>query len=89
MSLRRFLNLVYFMYSRNMDKDGVKALNHLLESKWDHEMTEKEKKREQAFRMTLQKGGVKVQRDLVDRFGQQPVQRQAPRMPKLVGAVKQ
>lgn len=85
MSLRRFLNFVYHMYSRDMDKDGRKALDHILEAKWDHEMTPAEKKRETAFRMTLQRGGVSVQRDLVDRFGQQPVKRTAPRMPTLVG----
>ncbi len=86
MSLRRFLNLVYHMYARGMDKDEKKALDHLLESKWQHEMTPGERKREEAFRLTLQKGGVQVQRDLVDRLSQTPQKRVAPRMPTLMGA---
>lgn len=88
MSLRRFLNLVYHMHAVDLDADGRKALDHMLEAKWDHEMTRAEKKREEAFRRTLAKGGVQVQRDLVDRFNQTPVERKSPRMPKLIGAVR-
>lgn len=88
MSLRSFLNSVYHLYTDGLDKDGRSALDHLLESKWEHEMTPAERKREEAFRLTLSKGGVKVQRDLVGAFSQsqQPVQRTAPRMPRLEGA---
>lgn len=88
MDLRRFLNVIYRLYSEGLDTDGKAALDHVLARKWDHEMTAREKKREEAYIKTLESGGMSVQRDLVNKFqrGQQPIQKTAPRMPTLIGA---
>lgn len=62
MTLRRLLNLGYAHLTDGLDADDRKNMDTMLRMKFDHEMTKKEQKRAEAFRMAVQTGAIKGQK---------------------------